>query len=148
RWGVKFICASRPIKLLKIKSCICCEKASVPMRGSRFVGIVSIKKLNVPGSSRRAEWAQPRSARANTSAAMATTRRGGSELARARIADLAEYRRPFRASGRWKIISAAADRFVSKNRKRKRLFGLAGNTEFIRSPNRDAGKQCGKLRHH
>ena len=37
-------------KLLKIKLSSRCETASVPIRGSKLVGIVSIKKLTTPGS--------------------------------------------------------------------------------------------------
>src|ERR1700730_12565521 len=101
------------------------------MRGSRFVGIVSIKKMSVPGFSRRAECEQPKRTKAAVNAAIAAARRRSRELARARIADLAEHCRPFRAGRRRKVIRAATKRLVGKNREGEGFFGLAGNSEFI-----------------
>ena len=42
--------ASSARRLEKIIPSTCSEKASVPMRGSRFVGIDSMRKTTVPGA--------------------------------------------------------------------------------------------------
>src|SRR5271155_5273742 len=118
------------------------------MRGSRFVGMVSIKKVSVPGSSRLAECEQPRSPKAAANATIAAARRRSGESARTRIANLAEHRWPLRAGRRGKIVRASTKRLVSQNRKSKRFIGLARNSEFIRRAYRDAEKQSRKLRHH
>src|SRR5579864_1501791 len=104
---------------------MCSDCASVPMRGSRFTGMDSIRKLTVFESP--AERLDEHPAK-NTKMQNAAEANWVHCLPRAGIADFSENSGIARAGRTGKIVRGLVPCFVGKHGECKRFFGVGGNS--------------------
>src|SRR5579872_6070125 len=127
RSGARSRCSSRWRRLSKMRKSRCSEKASVPMRGSRFVGMDSRRKFNVLESlvERLDEQPgrNPQTMRTATNIPCLLTRMG--------IGDFSHDCGMARAGGAGEIVGALMPGFVGEDGEGEGFFGIAGNAEFV-----------------
>src|ERR1017187_9522567 len=114
--------ASRSSKPLKSRLLRWGGRASVPMRGSRFAGVVSIRKVIVPGASGGA-WPQL-AKRPTRTAINKKCGRNSARLARRRIADLTENGPALRTRSGRQIRRAAVKSFIGENCEGERFLAI------------------------
>src|SRR5260370_22626912 len=130
----KFIWSSRSSRLPKRRPSIFCDWESVAKRGSRFVGLDSIRKVSDEGS--LVLWCpQPavRKRKRKDVTPNAQRRRGirgeGSALPGRGIRDFTENGASVRAGGAGKIARATMKCFISEERKGESFFGVDRNAK-------------------
>src|SRR5271156_6713790 len=157
RSGITFKCASRATRLENISPSTCAEKASAPIRGSRFVGAESIKKFTVPESAE--VFAEPQPTRSNAPhnstapviAKAIAALPGGKEshctLTRVAVHQFPHNHRLFRAGCRRQIIRPPMKRLISQNRESQSLFRLRRHPKSPRRHNLNPRQSRPQLRH-
>src|SRR5579875_142839 len=132
---------SRSSRRSKRRKSTCAENASVPMRGSRLVGMASRRKFTVREPVREPVRAHPDAKRKQETMAI----RYAMVLARTGIADFPKDGRMARACGAGEIVGAPAKRFVAENSEREGFFGIGWNAESVRRNEVQQRKKRGEI---
>src|ERR1700683_3316357 len=113
------------------------------MRGSRLVGMDSMRNVTPPGSTAGREEVQPprRSARAKASAAARILM-----LARAATDQLSHHYRVLRAGGRRQIVWTIVKRFVGEDGERESFLRFDGDAPFGGCHNFNSRQRRSELR--
>src|SRR5580704_10173994 len=153
RSGITFIFASRPTRLEKISPSTCSEYASAPIRGSKFVGAESSKKVTVEESAEVCDDPQPPS-RIAAHSITATTALGAEGtvpvrkiLARVAVHQFPQNRPTLGARSRRQIIHPALKCLVSQHRKSQRFLRLRRHSKSRRWHDLNPWQSRTQLRH-
>src|SRR5260370_17402351 len=134
-----------------------CDCVSVPIRGSRFAGMVSMTNVTVEGS--RDSWRTQAAHRARRKTATHVVKmelyrsarmpaRRTPPLVWRGIADLPEDRGTAGARCVGQVRGAPVIGFMRKDGECKCFFGIFRNAQCRRRDNINAGEPSGNLRHH